>query len=65
MNIGKLIAQKRHEKGISQLNLSCKTGVEKKTIHRIETEKSDPKLSTIKKLLKGLSLELEVFDEQS
>lgn len=50
----------RKKYGLTQKDLSKKSGIQKPVIGRIETSKVDPRLSTILKLCEGLGLELEI-----
>jgi len=54
MAIGENLKRLRREKQLNQGELSKLTGIELNHISKIENGKSDPKLSTIEKLIKGL-----------
>lgn len=55
-NIGKAIKKTRNEKGLTQKELSLKSGVHESQIKKYETGKSKPTLETIKKLSKALNV---------
>lgn len=57
--VGKLIAV-RDIKGLTQRDLSEKSGVPQKTISRIENGKDIPKLQTLFKLASALNLDFEI-----
>lgn len=46
-------------RGLSQKELAIMAGVTKETINLIEQGKSDPKLSTIKKIVKALNIKFD------
>jgi DNA-binding XRE family transcriptional regulator len=52
----------RHEKGISQKQLEHLSGVSQPVIARLETDVSDPQLTTILKILQPLGKTLAVVD---
>lgn len=54
MSLGENIRRIRREKGLTQYNLSNKTGIKVGHISTLEAEGADPKLSTIYKLMEGL-----------
>lgn len=54
MTIGANLKRLRREKGLTQGQLSSLCGIELNHISKIEMDKSDPKLSTIYKLINGL-----------
>lgn len=58
LKLGYKIKFERSKKKISQLDLALQTGLTTRTISRIECGIIDPKLSTLIKISKALSLEL-------
>lgn len=60
--ISEFLKQERRLRGCSQLKLSEHTGVDHKTISRIERGKTSPKNGTMKKLLSYFNLEIEVIE---
>ncbi|WKY47161.1 helix-turn-helix transcriptional regulator [Eubacteriaceae bacterium ES3] len=54
------IINARHEKGLSQKKLEELSGVKQPVIARMEKGTSDPKLTTIMKVLESLGMTLEV-----
>lgn len=54
MTIGANLKRLRREKGLTQDQLSNLCGIELNHISKIELDKSDPKLTTIYKLINGL-----------
>ena len=56
------IIDARHEKGISQKQLEHLSGVSQPVIARLETDVSDPQLTTILKILQPLGKTLAVVD---
>ena len=58
------LAEIRHKRGISQRDLGIKSGVNFVTIARLESEMSDPRLSTLRALAKALNVKVtELIDE--
>ncbi len=55
MSLGKNLKRMRKDKGLSQDQLSNKTGIRVAHISKLESDASDPKLSTIYKLMEGLN----------
>lgn len=53
MSLGKNIRQLRHDRGWTQADLSERTGIKINHLSRLEQEDSDPKLSTLYKLMKA------------
>ncbi|HEY5465522.1 MAG TPA: helix-turn-helix transcriptional regulator [Clostridia bacterium] len=56
------IIDARYEKGISQKQLEHLSGVSQPVIARLETDVSDPQLTTILKILQPLGKTLAVVD---
>lgn len=68
MTIGERIQQLRKEKGITQKELAEKLNLAEITIRQYETNKREPKITTLSKIAKFLGTGLETFltnDEQS
>jgi len=64
--LGQRIKEIRHEKKISQQDLAAKCNFEKSNLSRLEAGRTDPKLSTLKKVSNGLGVELlELFKFQN
>ncbi len=55
MSLGNNLRRMRKDKGFSQDQLSGKTGIRVAHISKLESGSSDPKLSTIYKLMEGLN----------
>lgn len=49
----------RRVRGLSQKELAIMAGITKETLNLIEQGKSDPKLSTIKKIVKALNIKFD------
>ncbi len=63
--VGQRIKEIRTEKNISQQDLASKCNFEKSNMSRLEAGRTDPKLSTLKKVASGLGVEInELFDFQ-
>ncbi|MBQ8458729.1 helix-turn-helix transcriptional regulator [bacterium] len=58
VKLGYKIKYLRAQKGVSQLDLSLKTGLTTRTISRIECGIIDPKYSTLVKISEALGVEL-------
>lgn len=58
MKLGAKIRKLREAKGITKEKLAYENGLSKATITRIERDEFDPKLSTLKKIAKGLGVGL-------
>lgn len=54
MTTAKRIRLKRIEKGLTQKELGERCGIVESQIRRYEIEKGEPKLSTLKRIAKGL-----------
>ncbi|MEJ1367062.1 MAG: helix-turn-helix transcriptional regulator [Candidatus Sedimenticola sp. (ex Thyasira tokunagai)] len=59
MSLGKNLRRMRKDGGLSQDQLSNKTGIRVAHISKLESDSSDPKLSTIYKLMEGLNCSAE------
>ncbi len=60
--VGHLIKKARKEKGLTQEELALKSGTTKNYISRIENDKSDIELSTLRKIIEiGLGRNLEIL----
>lgn len=57
-SIGQRIKEIRNEKKISQQDLASKCNFEKSNMSRIEAGRTDPKISTLDKIAKGLEVEI-------
>lgn len=63
--VGERIKEIRNEKNISQQDLAAKCNFEKSNLSRLEAGRTDPKLSTLEKVAKGLDVTLsELFKFQ-
>ena len=60
--IGKIVMA-RHEQGMTQQELANQSGIKQPMIARIETQKSDPQLSTMLKILKTLGYKLAIVPD--
>ena len=60
--IGRIVVA-RHEKGLTQQELANRSGIKQPVIARIETQKSDPQLSTMLKILKTLGYKLAIVPD--
>ena len=58
--IGLKIKQARKDLGLTQVQLAQKSGTSKHYISRIENEKSDIELMTLKKIVEGLGKRLQI-----
>ena len=58
LSLGRNIASARKKKGYSQLLLSIESGVAKSYISELEKGRRNPTLTTLRKLLKPLGLDL-------
>lgn len=58
MSLGKKIKERRKTLQIKQLDLAGMVGMSVVTLSRIENEKGNPRLDTLKKLLDVLGLEI-------
>ena len=58
LKLGHKIKYLRGKSGVSQLDLSLKTGLTTRTISRIEIGQIDPKYSTLLKIAEALNTEL-------
>jgi transcriptional regulator with XRE-family HTH domain len=56
--LGAAVRRLRHGAGLRQEDLAHRAGVHFTTLRRIETGKSDPTLSTLRRLAKGLDVKL-------
>lgn len=53
LNIGALVRRERKKAGLTQQQLAEKTGTNKQYISRLENDKSDVELNTLRKVLEG------------
>lgn len=60
LEIGRIIQQRRVGLSLNQEDLAEMTGITTKTIYLIENGKGNPSLSTLKKLLEVLGLDIHV-----
>ena len=49
----------RESLGLSQLELSRRSGIAQESLSRIETDRRDPRLGTLQRLARGLGLSLD------
>lgn len=59
--VGARIRAARESAGLSQLELSRRSGMAQESLSRIETGRRDPRLDTLRRLAKGLDLSLDEF----
>jgi len=59
--IANIFSKARIEKGISQKDLSLKTGIHQAEISKIERGIGNPSIKTLERIAKGLGLNLELF----
>lgn len=59
--VGQAIAEAREEKGMSQRDLSCASGVMQADISKIEKGKGNPTISTLQKIAKSLGKSVASF----
>lgn len=57
-SIGRRLRQLRDEQGLSQEELSARTGIPQESLSRLENGRRDPRLETLRKLAAGYNLEL-------
>jgi len=57
-NLVKSLIQARNAAGLTQQQLSAKTGIDQAVLSRIETGKANPSIETLKKVAKGLGKQL-------
>jgi transcriptional regulator with XRE-family HTH domain len=61
MKIGKMIKENRLKSGLTQQELALKSGTTRTYISRIENERSDIELGTLKKIIEsGLGKKIEI-----
>ena len=60
MKIGTVIKERRNELGMTQEDVSLKSGVSSRHIASLEKNKYSPNLATLSKLLRALDLEISV-----
>jgi len=58
MSLLKTLERARTAQGLTQADLGARTGVARKTVVRIESGETDPRLSTIEALARVLEMEL-------
>ncbi|HNP32165.1 MAG TPA: helix-turn-helix transcriptional regulator [Flavobacterium sp.] len=56
--VGQRIKEIRTEKNISQQDLASKCNFEKSNMSRIEAGRTDPKLTTLERICKGLDVDI-------
>lgn len=62
--VGARFRSVREEAGLSQLELSRRSGLAQESLSRIETGRSDPRLGTLRRLAGGMDLSLEQLLER-
>lgn len=62
--VGARFRSVREEAGLSQLELSRRSGLAQESLSRIETGRSDPRLGTLRRLARGMDLSLEQLLER-
>jgi len=60
MHITKVVVDARRAAGMTQMQLSKKTGVSQCDISRIETGLANPSVKTLKRLAEGLDMTLKI-----
>ena len=63
MDIGQRISEIRKQKGITFRYLSEESGISTKNIGNIEKGKTDPQISTVKRILCVLGYHLEIIEK--
>lgn len=58
MNLGKVLKEARKKKGYTQVALAEKSGLKQSQIARLESNSSEPRVSTLIKISKALDFEL-------
>lgn len=58
MNLGKVLREARKKKGYTQVALAEKSGLKQSQIARLESNSSEPRVSTLIKISKALDFEL-------
>lgn len=58
MKIGSVIAEERNKAGMTQQELSCRTGIQRANIARLENGKYNPTVDTLQKIAIGLNKNL-------
>jgi DNA-binding XRE family transcriptional regulator len=61
--VGARIRAVRETAGLSQVELSRRSGMAQESLSRIETGRRDPRLGTLRRMAKGLDLSLDQFME--
>ena len=61
--LGRNIAIRRHEKGLSQDALALEAEIGERTVSRIESGETDPRFTTLQKIADTLDIELKVLME--
>ncbi|MFB7399802.1 helix-turn-helix domain-containing protein [Streptomyces rubiginosohelvolus] len=56
--IGRRLRELREDRGLTQIQLAERAGMDHKTVHRIEYATSDPSLSMLLRLAAALDVEL-------
>jgi predicted transcriptional regulator len=60
MNASRALRFARHRAGLTQRELAAKSGVPQSTIGRIEAGQVDPRISTLRRLLRACGYDLDV-----
>lgn len=63
MDIGQTISEIRKKKNITFRCLSEESGISTKNIGNIEKGKTDPQISTVKRILTALGYELKIIEK--
>lgn len=58
MNLGEVLREARKKKGYTQVALAEKSGLKQSQIARLESNSSEPRVSTLIKISKALDFEL-------
>lgn len=58
MNLGEVLREARKKKGYTQVSLAEKSGLKQSQIARLESNSSEPRVSTLIKISKALDFEL-------
>ena len=64
MQVGRSLARVREERGITQYELSQKTGIQQAAISRIENGRGNATLAVVESLARGLGATLHIDIEQ-
>lgn len=63
-DVGRLVRQRRHDIGMSQIELAERSGITRQLLSRVEQGKSDLSLASALRIMRELSLSLDVRTRQ-